>query len=67
MARTTLIVLFAGFALVSAGNSPHASDIEDLVSSDIFKPRFSDNVLEDAKLDVVSNTFYLIVFFTLLY
>ncbi|KPJ07150.1 Lipase 3 [Papilio machaon] len=49
MARTSLIVLFAGFAVVSAA---HSSVTEDLFNSDISNPRFSDNVFEDAKLDV---------------
>ncbi|PZC84164.1 hypothetical protein B5X24_HaOG200551 [Helicoverpa armigera] len=45
-----LVVLTTCVALVSARRSPHADEIDDLIKST--GARYSDNILEDARLDV---------------
>ncbi|XP_013172126.1 PREDICTED: lipase 3-like [Papilio xuthus] len=52
MWQRKLIVFFFGVSLASAGTAPNAEYIEELVQSDSFGPRFSDNLIEDAILDV---------------
>ncbi|CAH2091163.1 unnamed protein product [Euphydryas editha] len=48
-----LITVFLSFAaLVSSGHSPHSAYIEELVRNNAFGVRISDNVMEDACLDL---------------
>lgn len=54
MWQRKLFVFFIGVTLASAGRAPNADYIEELVQNESFGPRFSDNLLEDARLDVVS-------------
>lgn len=49
-----ILLLFAGLALVS-GRSPQSQYIEEILRTETFGERFSDNIKEDAKLDVVSD------------
>lgn len=51
-----LLVLLACAAFSAAAKSPQAEYVEQMIKSGAFKidPRFVDNVLEDASLDVVS-------------
>lgn len=48
-----IAVLASCAVLSSALQSPHADDVEKLVNSGQFSVRFSDNILEDARLDGV--------------
>lgn len=51
-----LIITFVLFVVsLASGRSPHADDVEKLVRSSGFRTRISDNVFEDARLDVVSD------------
>ncbi|XP_013140106.1 PREDICTED: lipase 3-like [Papilio polytes] len=52
MWQRKLFVFFIGVTLASAGRAPNADYIEELVQNESFGPRFSDNLLEDARLDV---------------
>ncbi|XP_068618715.1 lipase 3-like [Battus philenor] len=47
-----IFLLFAGSTFVSAGKSHYSDYIKELVKSNKFYSRFSDNVFEDANLDV---------------
>ncbi|CAG4950261.1 unnamed protein product [Colias eurytheme] len=49
-----MLLIFAIFcvSLVAAGRSPHADYVEELVRQNAFGARISDNILEDASLDV---------------
>lgn len=51
-----LLVLFTCAVFAAAVKSPHAEYVEQMIKSGAFEidPRFVDNILEDASLDVVS-------------
>lgn len=58
MLRVGLLVVIATWvALAAARSSPLAEDIQELLKN--VDARYSDNVFEDANLDVVSNCFTL--------
>ncbi|CAH2039630.1 unnamed protein product, partial [Iphiclides podalirius] len=47
-----IFAIYIGVLFAKAGRSPHADYIEQLVKSDTLKPFISDNIYEDARLDV---------------
>ncbi|XP_032520699.2 lipase 1-like [Danaus plexippus] len=49
---TRVLAFFSLTVLVSAGRSPNADYIEELVKANAFGPYISDNVVEDATLDL---------------
>lgn len=55
---TRVLAFFSLTVLVSAGRSPNADYIEELVKANAFGPYISDNVVEDATLDLVSKIEY---------
>lgn len=55
-----VVAFFSLTVLASAGRSPHADYVEELVKQNAFGPYISDNVVEDAFLDLVSEIIILV-------